>query len=207
MTSSHFAHYARYLIVGYFLVITNISAIAHATEAKAIGFIDQISQEAIQIIQAKNDAEDLKVRRLNRLFDRAVDTDWIAKFVMGRHWNQLTDTQKTSYTEVFQKYLANQYVPKFQEYNNQKYKIHKATSEQKGEYTVMTTIYLDGKTPISVNYKLHMNHKKQLQIFDVVAEGISLVNTQRSEFGSVLSRKGPEFLITALTQKTQIAAY
>ena len=59
--------------------------------------------------------------------------------------------------------------------------------------------------PILVDYRIH-KVDASFKIFDVVVEGVSLLTTQRTEFSSVLTNKGMDYLINQLAQKTANAA-
>ena len=199
----------RFLSIAVKLVIILSLVIFHvASQAKdtlsaqsAERFIKNTSDTAIAIIKDGSQSDIAQLEQLESLFKDSVDSAWIGKFVMGQYWRQLSDKQKDEYIAIFEKYLIQLYVPKFKQYNDQSYKILKTLSESGNEYSVMTTIILDNQTPINVQYKLHLNKSGKIQIFDVIAEGVSLLNTQRSEFGSVLARKDADFLISALTRK------
>ena len=79
--------------------------------------------------------------------------------------------------------------------------INKYLEESPGEYFVETTINdSDGKA-YNVSYKVKQAEKGAFKIYDITAEGVSMITTQRSEFGSILSRDGMEGLIYKLEQK------
>ena len=41
-------------------------------------------------------------------------------------------------------------------------------------------------------------------VFDIIVEGVSMITTQRSEFSSVITNKGMDYLITQLANKSDI---
>lgn len=202
---NHSIHYLKHALLGYCLILLCFTTPALSATSKdelAKRFIDRTGNDALAIISNTALNDRVKTDKLSQLFEKSVDIKWIGKFVMGHYWRQLNDEQKKQYTDVFRRYLVSLYVPKFKQYNNKGYTILKTIKTQEDEYTVMTTLTLADGTDISVDYKVHFLNATSLQIFDVVAEGVSLLNTQRSEFSSILSRNTPEFLINALEQKT-----
>jgi phospholipid transport system substrate-binding protein len=56
--------------------------------------------------------------------------------------------------------------------------------------------------PIAVDWRVRDNDGR-LSIIDIVAEGVSMVVTQRSEVGSVVSQKGMDGLIATMKQRLQ----
>lgn len=185
-----------------FVFIVSPLASANASAAGAQEFIRKVSTEALSIIKSDDTNALMKEERLSKLFTEVVDTDWIAKFVMGPHWREASDKQKEVYTLLHRQFLVSSYVPKFKEYTNQEVAFKKFYDEGNNEYLVETEIVQpDGGPSIRVDYKVRLGTDGQYHIFDVVAEGVSLITTQRSEFASILSRKGVDYLITKLKAK------
>ena len=183
------------------LFLHNANACASVPEAQK--FVENLSKNALEIITSK-ESNSQKEKKLTDLFVSSVDTKWIARFAIGRYWNDATNEQRTKYVEMHKKFLLNSYIPKFKEYTNQQIKILKASEEGEGEYIVETKIIpADGKE-INVSYKVRKGDGGKYMIYDVVAEGVSLITTQRSDFASVLSREGIEALIEKLGAKGTI---
>ncbi len=166
---------------------------------EALAYVKDVSDKALSIITDSKVKEGDKTAKLSKLFEDSVDTQWIARFAMGTYWRDASDEQKNEYTKLHKQFLINSYVPKFKQYTNQKIVIKKAhLTDTDNEYMVETEIVNADGVSISVDYKVRKNNNGKYQIFDVVAEGVSLITTQRSEFGSILSRKGVDSLITQL---------
>jgi phospholipid transport system substrate-binding protein len=135
------------------------------------------------------------------LFLQTVDVKWIARFALGKYWNQASDEQRAKYLEVHKKFLLNGYIPKFREYNNQKIKVTKSSQISEDEYLVETKIISQDGTEVNVSYKVKKHEDAKYIAFDVIAEGVSLITTERADFASVLSRDGIDALITKLGEK------
>jgi phospholipid transport system substrate-binding protein len=188
----------RYIII-LTLFISPLTSNANATEAQT--FVRQVSDQALGLIKTKNVPEEQKEERLQRLFTKSVDTKWIAKFVLGRYWRDATSAQKEEYLKLHKQFLVNSYVPKFKEYTNQKIAFKKYYDEGDNEYLVETEIVQPNGPAIKVDYKVRKTADGEYKIFDIIAEGVSFITTQRSEFSSILSRKGIDDLIKKLRAK------
>lgn len=173
---------------------------ASASAEGARDFIQNVSDQTLGILASASLDVSQKERKLDELFRQSVDMDWIARFVIGRHWRTASEEQRTRYSELYGKFLINSYVPKFREYTNQKFVLKKFLAEEEGEYIVQTEIVSPDTSPIRVDYRVRQEGETY-KIFDVVAEGISLIATQRSEFGSILSRSGLDSLIEKLAAR------
>lgn len=197
----------RYPII-YTLLVTSLLSIsfrAQATEDEARLFIQDISDQALSVIRSETTSDGIKEQQLTDLFMSAVDTPWIGRFVMGRSWKGLSAEQQTHYTALFQQFLIRQYVPQFRRYNNNYYSILKVIPEDHNRYTVYSSVSNPDGVSLSINYKLHPMPDGNYKIYDVVAEGVSLLNTHRSEFASIVTHEGSEALINMLEQKVQLA--
>jgi phospholipid transport system substrate-binding protein len=199
MTRLKSIRYIALIIATIFLVT---SSIAHANLNGAQDFVKSVSNQALDLIKNKTLNDKQKEEKLISMFENVVDTKWIGRFALGSSWNSATDEQKKQYLELHHKYLINSYIPKFRQYTNQEIKFKKFYTESKGEYLVETEIVQADAPSINVNYKVRETGSKY-QIYDVIAEGVSLITTQRSDFAAILSRGGIDDLIAKLKDKVK----
>lgn len=196
----------RILYYSLFLWTMCVISSASASEQDATLFIKTISDQTLETIRNPKLTDTVKEQQLTEIFVGAVDTKWIARFVMGKTWKTLSTSQQEHYTTLFHQFLIHQYVPKFKLYNNNYYHILKTISEDNNRYVVYTSVANPDGVSLNVSYKLHLMPDMSYKIYDVVAEGVSLLNTHRSEFTSIITREGTDALIAMLEQKVQLAA-
>lgn len=190
------------LIVSLFLLMSLSSVSAHASEKEAGDFVRNIVNDTIALITSEKLSSADKEKQLTDIFLENVDTEWMARFTLGRYWRQTDTAQRNRYHELYQKFLVLSYVPRFQEYTNQKIDLREVRSEGRGEFLVETRIISPQTAqPIRVNYKIRKSNGK-FKVFDIIAEGVSLIGVQRSDFGSIVGRQGIDGLIDALERKT-----
>lgn len=172
-----------------------------ADDAKA--YVNKVATEALAVIETKTD-KDAKKKKLEKLFADSVDLEWVGKFVMGRYWRQATDDQKKRYTQEYQRFILHHYTSRFTEYTSGSFEITGATDNGNNEYTVNMSMQdksKKGEPPVFVDYRVRKNGSS-FKIFDVIVEGVSMINTQRSEFASVLGKHDIEHLISQLSKKS-----
>jgi phospholipid transport system substrate-binding protein len=163
-------------------------------------YVQSLSNEVVAVIQG-GAADSAKEAQLTNIFKRIVDTNWMGKFVLGRNWKSLTPDQQSTYLSKYSEYLVASYVPTFRRYSGEKINIGGSTNlEKEGEFNVNTTIARPGKESVVVNYRVRKDGSCY-KVTDIVAEGISLINTQRQDFGAVFARKGYDGLIESLNRK------
>lgn len=186
----------------YTLLIILLSSNANASPDEAQNFIKSVSGKALEVIKNNQLSDDRKQKDLENLFEKSVDTAWIGKFVLGQYWRPASQDEKTEYMRFYKQFLINSYVPKFKQYTNQEIKFKKSSTEEENTYKIETEIVQPEGPAIRVDYKVRKNTDGSFKIYDVIAEGISLITTQRSEFSSILSRSNLKELIEKLKAKT-----
>jgi phospholipid transport system substrate-binding protein len=194
----------------YFLPFVGVIALAliiapftaSASKEDASQFVDNLAKDALDTIGKSDLSKEEKQKRLQKLFSTHVDIDWIAKFVLGKNWRAATQEQQDRYLENYRSFLLKNYTSNFENFTDSRYEVVKAADGSKaGEYTVSMLLKRSGQEDIAVDYRLRQDGKS-FKVVDIIAEGISLITSQRSEFNSVISRNGLDYLIDELKSKT-----
>lgn len=185
------------------VTITSTVFSAHAEGNGAQKFIENIGNKAISIISKNNNTDIQKEQQLISLFKETVDIRWISRFVLGKHWKEMDNNAKEKYTSLYQQYLVNSYVPKFRDYTDQKLIIKLTEKMRENEFNVKTEIQSGSGNgeKLSIDYRVRKNRNGDYQVFDIIAEGVSLIITQRSEFNAIISRSSVNDLIVKLEEK------
>ncbi len=197
----------RSIITIFFLALT-ISFNALATPKEASNFISDLADRVINIVKNQSINDKDKETQLNNIFLQAVDTKWIARFALGRYWRTITPTQQNNFLNLYSEYLSGIYVPNFRKYTGNVIKVTGVSQISNEEYLVQTVIIDPINTSeIQINYRLLQQEGfEKFIIFDIIAEGVSLITTQRAELNSVMADGGFDMLVAKLTQKTLASA-
>jgi len=173
------------------------------TEDAAKAYVSNIGDQVLKVISDAGKSDEAKLQTLEKLFTKVVDVEWVGRFVLGRHWRTASDEQKTAYQAAYKDFLIKHYTSRFAEYGGETFTLPLARKERDDEFFVRMEIQRpSGQAPVIVDYRLRET-AKQFQVFDIIVEGVSLISTQRSEFGSVVGRKGLDVLIAKLKNKTE----
>lgn len=176
---------------------------AGADEQHVEKFVSSLSDKVLKVLNASEVLKEEKEKELERIFEDSVDIDWMGRFVTGPYWRRSDKSQQSEYLKYYRSFLKQSYIPQFRSYTNQSVEITKVSVlDRKNEYLVETTIVSPKQQqPIKVDYKIRKNNG-DYKIFDILAEGISLITTQRSDFRQILSREGIEYLTEKLKART-----
>lgn len=163
-------------------------------------FVQDFGDKIISIANDKKSKDNQKKQQIINLIDQNIDANWIAKFVLGSHYKTTTETQKEQFFSLYRKFMINTYAPKFNSYNGKKFTVNNI-SKQSSFFLVKTQFYpKDNPNPINLDFRVKEQNKK-LAIIDFIAEGISLLETQRSEFDSAIKNAGIEQFLFDLNSK------
>jgi phospholipid transport system substrate-binding protein len=183
-----------------------VAFLAASTQAQAIdcadpkAFVESVKGDVLNVLNS-GASDDEKRTQLDGIFRNITDVNWMGKFVLGRTYNTLTPEQQQQYGPIYADYLSASYVERFKEYNGQTITINQVKPIN-NDFAVDTTIQRTQKAPIDVTYRVR-KVGGCYKVADIIAEGVSLINTQRQEFGSAASRQGFDGLIKSLQDKTQ----
>ncbi|MEY8214233.1 MAG: ABC transporter substrate-binding protein [Colwellia sp.] len=124
--------------------------------------------------------------------------------VIGKHLRKTTDAERRAFIPVFREYLVSSYAQVFTLYDNQTVEFSPEKSfAGKKIVAVNTRIIMSGRDNIDVAFKVRLNKKtKQWQAFDMVAEGISLLDSKQAELGSIIRQKGLPYVTELLKSKS-----
>lgn len=196
--------YLAIIIVSFFLSISSQQE-AFATTADASNFVNDLAERVINIVKKKDLSEKDKEVKLHDIFVKSVDTKWIGRFSMGKYWRGLNPNQQSLYLNLYTEYLTGLYVPNFRKYTGNVVKVISAQEVRSNEYLVQTELTDPlNSLNIKINYRLMQKESgfENFVIFDVIAEGVSLITAQRAEINSVMENGDFNKLVDLLRKKT-----
>jgi len=127
----------------------------------------------------------------------------MSKLVLARNWRDASPEQQQRFVEEFRDLLIRTYGTSLSQYSGQKVNyLPNQPSPQPDRATVRTEIVQPSGPAIPVVYQLRQG-KDGWKVFDVVIEGVSLVQNYRSTFNSEIQQGGIEGLITKLSERNQ----
>jgi phospholipid transport system substrate-binding protein len=170
----------------------------------AASFMNKVGAKLVAIVGG--DASKMeKQRNLQSLIDRTVAVDDIARFCLGRFWRQAKPNQRLEYLQLFQTVLVKQVIVRLGDYQREEVHIIVGHPEQTGDTTdVPSTVERTGNPPARVIWVLQSDSGR-FKIVDLLAEGVSMRLTVRSDYDSFLSSHNYNLatLLNALRRQAQ----
>jgi phospholipid transport system substrate-binding protein len=186
------------------LLVLVLTAAPAAAASDAAGFVTELGQKTLDIIN-KKPAKAERDQRFRSILREGFDMQALSRFVLGPHWRSATDAQKQEFMKLFEDWIVSAYGERFSQYSGEQFKVIGQRPE--GDAVTLVTSQIvrpNGGPPIRVDWRVAKSSGQE-KISDVVVEGISLMVTQRQEFASVIQRNGGqlEALLKILREKTQ----
>ncbi len=197
------AGWRRRALVGVAAGVFALSFVRPATASTpAETFIAEIGDRTLDILRQADKTNDEKLEALKDLLDDHTDLDLVARLVLGRHWRSASPQEQQEYVELFRQILMNTMAERIGDYNGQTFEVVGSTPLNERDTAVQTRIIrTSGAPPLKVDWRIRENGG-DFEIIDVIAEGISLVVSQRNEIGSVIERQGMAGLIEAMRERS-----
>ena len=106
------------VLIGFFALCG--ASVAHAEAGasdKARACIQSLADQALAVVSQKNLGMSEQEPLLRTLFDRYVDTTWMARFALGPAWRDLQPDMQTRYQQVYAAFVFYNYLPRLKEYD------------------------------------------------------------------------------------------
>jgi phospholipid transport system substrate-binding protein len=162
------------------------SSRAEVSGDKAEAFIAGLADQAIDAMTMPNASQSDRIESFKVLLNENFAVKTIARYVIGRHWKKATKSQKEEYLNLFQELLAVTYANRFSEYAGENLNVVKSSVSSAKDTVVHSQIVREGTQPVSVHWHVRSSDNVTFKIIDIKVEGVSLGQTQKSEFSSVI---------------------
>ena len=127
----------------------------------------------------------------------------MAQRALGQYWQKRTPAEKKEFVELFGELLERSYVNKIESYTGeQTVQYTKETIDKDGYASVRTAVVNKRDLNVEVEYRL-LQRAGNWQVYDVVIEGVSLVNNYRTQFHNIISQESYEALVKKLKLKLE----
>src|SRR5690606_5723279 len=171
------------------VAVAPLSASAADKEQAALALVKSIGDEAVDILSndALTDAQ--KQDHFAKFLGSSCDMERIGRFVLGQHWRTATEEQRREFLVVFRDYMVSSYADKIGNYSGENLEFREAVSLNDKETLVHSLIVRPNGPPVKLDWRVRQGDT-DAKIVDIIVEGISMAQTQRSDFSSAISQPG-----------------
>jgi phospholipid transport system substrate-binding protein len=138
--------------------------------------------------------------RIRRTVDELCDWEEMSRRSLGRHWAQRTEQEKREFVHLFGQLLERTYIDKVEGYSGEK--VNYLGERVDGDYAeVDVKVVTNKNTEVPVIYRMRAKDQKWW-VYDMVIEGVSLVNNYRTQFSDIMAKSSFEGLMKKLREKS-----
>jgi len=164
-----------------------IQGAADALEVALEGRKDELSEDREQLFALIDDV-------LLPVFDR----HYSAQLVLGRHWRNASDAERSEFIEAFYASMLRKYGEGVLQFDQSSLQILPFRGDDtKSRATVKTIVQLGDGTKVPVNYGV-VRRDSGWMMFDITIEGISYVRNFRTELNAEIQANGLKSVIDRL---------
>ncbi len=186
---------------------------AQAAQVDPVAFVQAFGDGAMAVIKEPGSSPGRRKRQFRELLSENFNLDTIGRFVLDRTWRAATPAQRREYATLIRTFIPETYAVRFEAlretiftrsgddagrvFETLRVRILEVRRVNERDSLVTTEIGLPGRAPFHVGYRVRADNGA-LKIVDVIAEGLSLLVTRRSEFAAVVRRHGVAGLLDLL---------
>lgn len=134
-----------------------------------------------------------------------IDLNVMSRAVVGNHyWQPATSSQQEEFKLQFSRFVTRTYSSAFENYNGEKVLFYpvRGGSANQTQVQVHSKILRSNRADIAMTYRLYRDGESW-KVSDISVEGVSMVQSYRSQFAGVLAQKGFTGLIQDLKTRNR----
>jgi phospholipid transport system substrate-binding protein len=187
------------------------TATATPTYADPYKMMEILADKTFRRIAAeqKTIAKDPEILRsiVNEELVPYIDSRYASLYVIGQSLKirDISQTDFNNFVGAFERFMVGTYAGVFTMYRDQKVIIEPAQKiDPKKKVIIIKTRVIDpGKPDIKIEFKLRRGKDDNWLVYDMVAEGISLLDSKRSELGPMIRQQGLPAVSSWLDEKAK----
>jgi phospholipid transport system substrate-binding protein len=190
-------------------LVALFAAAAMAQDGAPDELVKTTTQDVISVIKQDKDIQAGDKSKIYALVEEKVlphfDFKRMSQLAMGKNWRQATPEQQESLIKEFRSLLVRTYAVSLSQYRDQKieFKPLKLEADAK-DATVKTTFLQSGREPVAVDYGMFKG-ASGWKVYNIIVEGVSLVENYRSTFNEQVRKSGIDGLIKTLSERNKAA--
>jgi phospholipid transport system substrate-binding protein len=182
-----------------------LSAAGLATAGEPTDLVRHTTDQVIKILEdPKLQGTDKQVERQERLrqvSDQVFDWQEMARRALAVHWRERTPQQQQEFVGLFRDLVERTYMNRLETATQEKQDIQYLGEQSDGSRAVVKTVAVTKRNQqVPIEYRLHKT-TGGWRIYDVLVEGISLVNNYRSQFNRIITSSSYNELVQKMKSR------
>ena len=163
------------------------------------GHVDKVLELLRDPSLMAESARKVKKDKIRAISEKMFDFTELSKRTLAQNWNKFNPDQQKEFIELYKSLLEDAYANKIMSYTDEKIVFSKEVALTEKTTEIQSTV-LRKTAEIPIYYRVLLKDGVW-RVYDVVIEGVSLINNYRAQFREILSNKPPESLLETLRKK------
>jgi phospholipid transport system substrate-binding protein len=182
-----------------------LSALGLATAGEPTDLVRQITDQVLKILedpqfQAPNRHAE-REERLHKIAEQVFDWQEMARRALAVHWRERTPQEQQEFVRLFRDLVEGTYINRLESAIQEKREIQYVGEQVDGSRAaVKTNVVTRRNQQVPIEYRLQKADGRWL-IYDVLVEGISLVNNYRSQFNRIITSSSYNDLVQKMKNR------
>jgi phospholipid transport system substrate-binding protein len=195
----------------YAAIVFAIAWLVQPSIAAAGAPLDALQATSQKVHAVLNDTElkrpEHAVERRNQLVSiigERFSCEEMSKRSLGEDWTKLTNAEQQEFIRLFRTLLAKSYAGKIEGYAGAP--VHYLAERLGNGYAVVSAQILTSKNEFLLDFRM-VEKAGDWLVYDVVVDGISLMNSYRGQFARVLTFASTEGLLERMREKADLPVH
>ncbi len=172
-----------------------------AAEDQAGRFVQTLADRVTNMFGDGALTRERRDARFRNLLETGFDMNLIGRVALDGRWPEATAEQHSEYLALFSDYVVKSHGRLIGAYAAGRLEVVRSTPIDDLDTMVQTRISRASGTSETIEWRVRRS-ADGLRVIDVIVKGVSMLNTQRAEFGAVIDRDGIDGLLEALRDYT-----
>jgi phospholipid transport system substrate-binding protein len=167
-------------------------------------FVQAVAEKTIETLTGKTLSQFERETLFREILRENFDLKAIGPWVLGRYWRAASGPERDEYLALFEDFVVKTYASRFRKYSSERLAVSSATTRTPHLSIVHSKLVRPHGAPaILIDWRVRAANG-DYKIVDVVIEGVSMSQTQRSEFRSIIRQHGGDVggLLAVLRERT-----
>ncbi|MCX8026569.1 MAG: ABC transporter substrate-binding protein [Thermodesulfovibrionales bacterium] len=188
------------LICCFFMLVAQNSYADTPKEA-----VNKTTDKIIEILKDKELKKPANTQQrrnaMRKVVSEIFDFEEMSKRTLAIHWQKRTPSERKEFVSLFTELLERSYVKKIESYTNEKI-LYLDERIDGDNALVKSKIVTTRNLEVPIDYRLMKKNNKWV-VYDVVIEGVSLVNNYRTQFNKIIRQYSYEDLVKRMKNKQE----
>ena len=173
---------------------------AASVEEDAAAFVTQLGNRLIAVLETPSGEK--RHAAFAQWLHESFDLELLAERALGPYRSLASGSELAAYRQAFVGYIEVVYEDRLDMFVGYRFDVKKTRAMSDRDVIVRTRVTGPDGAHQVVDFRLGRGDDDSFQVFDIAVEGLSMLRTQREEFGAVIQRDGMAGLVERLRTQT-----